>query len=95
MNIYAGNLNFKVDEDALKSIFEEYGTVSSVSIISDKYSGRSKGFGFVTMDDDDEAKSAIEGLNGTVLQDREIVVNEAKPRTEGNNRDRNQSRRRY
>jgi len=82
MNIYVGNLNFQVKESDLQEIFENYGEVSSVKIITDKYSGRSKGFGFVVMDNNDEAKKAIEGLNGTSIKEREIVVNEAKPKRE-------------
>jgi RNA recognition motif-containing protein len=82
MNIYVGNLNFQVKESELQEIFENYGEVASVKIITDKYSGRSKGFGFVVMENDDEAKKAIEGLNGTSIKEREIVVNEAKPRRE-------------
>jgi RNA recognition motif-containing protein len=81
MNIYVGNLNYKVNEEDLKDIFEEYGTVSSSKIIMDKYSGRSKGFGFVTMDDSNEANKAIEELNGATLENRVMVVNEARPRT--------------
>ncbi len=80
MNIYVGNLDFKVDENDLKDIFEEYGTVGSSKIITDKYSGKSKGFGFVTMEADDEAKKAIDELNGATLENREMVVNEARPR---------------
>lgn len=80
MNIYVGNLNFKVDENQLEGLFKEYGKVNSVKIISDKYSGRSKGFGFVEMENHDDANKAISGLNGTVHENREIVVNEAKPR---------------
>ena len=80
MNIYVGNLNFKVKESELQEIFENYGEVTSVKIITDKYSGRSKGFGFVEMQNDEEAKKAIEGLNGTSVKEREIVVNEAKPK---------------
>ena len=80
MNIYVGNLDFRVSEDDLKEIFEEYGTVSSVKIISDKFSGRSKGFGFVDMDNLDEAKKAIEELNGSTLENRTMTVNEAKPK---------------
>jgi len=80
MNIYVGNLNYKVNEDDLKGIFEDYGTVSSAKIITDKFSGRSKGFGFVTMDDEAEGNKAIEELNGAVLESREMVVNVAKPR---------------
>ena len=82
MNIYVGNLDFKVNEDELENIFQEFGDVSSTKIITDKYSGRSKGFGFVTMDNDDDAKKAIEALNGSTHESRTIVVNEAKPRKE-------------
>lgn len=82
MNIYVGNLNFKVDESDLEQAFAEYGEVSSCKIISDKYSGRSKGFAFITMDNDDEANTAIQELSGSLLKDREMVVNEAKPRKE-------------
>jgi RNA recognition motif-containing protein len=80
MNIYVGNLDYKVNESDLESLFSEYGTVSSVKIISDKYNGRSKGFGFVEMENDDEAKKAVSGLNGSSLKSRDITVNEAKPR---------------
>jgi RNA recognition motif-containing protein len=80
MNIYVGNLDFKVNETDLKGIFEEYGAVESVKIISDKFSGRSKGFGFVTMENKAEAQKAIDDLNGATLISREIVVNEAKPK---------------
>ncbi len=82
MNIYVGNLNFKVNEEELKNVFEEYGNVSSVKIITDKYSGRSRGFGFVTMEQDEEAKNAISELNGSTYANREMVVNEAKPKKE-------------
>ena len=79
MNIYVGNLNFKVKEEELAEIFAEYGTVDSAKIVMDKFSGRSKGFGFVTMDDN-AGKTAIEELNGATYADREMVVNEARPR---------------
>nr|NQU92855.1 RNA-binding protein [Bacteroidota bacterium] len=80
MNIYVGNLDFKVSENDLEGIFQEYGTVSSAKIIVDKYNGRSKGFGFIEMENQDEANSAIEGLNGKTFEDRAIVVNEARPK---------------
>jgi RNA recognition motif-containing protein len=80
MNIYVGNLDYKVNESDLESVFSEYGTVSSVKIISDKYNGRSKGFGFVEMENNDEGKKAVSGLNGSTLKNRDITVNEAKPR---------------
>ncbi len=82
MNIYVGNLNYRVNEDDLKEIFAEYGTVSSAKIIMDKYSGRSKGFGFVEMDSNEEGKKAIEELNGATYETREMVVNEARPKKE-------------
>ena len=80
MNIYVGNLDFKVNENDLEGIFEDYGTVSSAKIITDKFSGRSKGFGFVTMENQDEANKAIKELNGATWENRKIVVNEAKPK---------------
>jgi RNA recognition motif-containing protein len=82
MEIYVGNLDFKVSESDLESIFGEHGTVSSCKIITDKYSGRSKGFGFISMDNAEEANSAIEKLNGTKLGERDITVNEARPKKE-------------
>jgi len=80
MNIYVGNLDYKVNESDLESLFSKYGTVNSVKIISDKYNGRSKGFGFVEMENKDEAKKAVSELNGSSLKSRDITVNEAKPR---------------
>ena len=80
MNIYVGNLDYKVDEKLLEDTFREYGSVESVNIITDKYNGRSKGFGFVTMENNEEATKAISELNGTTLLSREIVVNEARPK---------------
>ncbi len=82
MNIYVGNLNFKVSENDLQEAFEAFGNVSEVKIITDKYSGRSKGFGFITMDDNEEGNKAVAELNGTEFMGREVVVNEAKPRKE-------------
>ncbi|MFO8056162.1 MAG: RNA-binding protein [bacterium] len=82
MNIYVGNLSYDVNEDQLRQSFEEYGEVSSVNIIKDKYSGQSKGFGFVEMSDDSKAMQAIEGLNDTELSGRRMNVNKAKPRTD-------------
>jgi RNA recognition motif-containing protein len=80
MNIYVGNLDFKATENDLETIFTDYGTVSSAKLITDKYSGRSKGFGFVTMDSQEEAEKAIAELNGASFMNRIIVVNEAKPK---------------
>jgi RNA recognition motif-containing protein len=80
MNIFVGNLDFKVNEHELEQLFNEYGTISSAKIINDKFTGRSRGFGFVEMNSQDEAKEAINALNGISVKGREIVVNEAKPR---------------
>jgi len=87
MNIYVGNLSYGVDEDGLKQTFGEFGEVTSVKIISDKFTGRSKGFGFVEMASDDQGKEAIEALNGKEMDGRNVTVNEARPRED--NRDRN------
>jgi RNA recognition motif-containing protein len=81
MDIYVGNLHYKVDEEVLREIFEEYGEVASVKIVTDSVTRRSKGFSFVTMNNDDEAKQAIEELNEGELMGRKIVVNQARPKT--------------
>ena len=86
MNIYVGNLNYEVNENDLVEVFESYGTVNSSKIITDKYNGRSKGFGFVTMENEEEANTAIKELNGASSEERDMVVNEAKPRKESFNR---------
>ncbi|MDA3892822.1 MAG: RNA-binding protein [Salinivirgaceae bacterium] len=80
MNIYVGNLNYKVEEESLKKVFSEYGTVESVKLIQDKMSGRSKGFGFVEMLDDTQGQQAIDSLNGSEYLDRKMVVNVARAR---------------
>jgi RNA recognition motif-containing protein len=80
MNIYVGNLDYRVDDQDLVEVFEDYGTVNQTKVITDRDSGRSKGFGFVTMDSKAEAKKAIEELNGATYEERRIVVNEAKPK---------------
>ena len=85
-NIYIGNLNYATTEDEVRDVFAQYGTVESVNIIIDRDTNRSKGFGFVEMQDEDSAKAAISALNGTDLNDREIRVNEAKKRSNSNNR---------
>ena len=79
-NIYVGNLAFSVTESELQSAFEEYGSVEKVSIIKDRETGRSRGFAFVEMNDDVEAKKAIEELNLASINDRKITVNEARPK---------------
>jgi cold-inducible RNA-binding protein len=83
MNIYVGNLAFGVSDDELRREFEAFGQVSSVNIIKDRYSGESKGFGFVEMSTDSEAEAAIAALNGKELKGRTITVNVARPRTDG------------
>ena len=83
MNIYVGNLSREVTEDELRKAFEAFGQVTSVNIIKDRYSGESRGFGFVEMATKSEAQAAINGLNGTSLGDRSLNVNEARPRSEG------------
>ena len=80
MNIYVGDLSSDVTEDDLKAVFSEFGEVDSVNIIKDKFSGRSKGFGFVEMPNNSEADKAIEALNGTELKRRNLKVNQAQPR---------------
>jgi RNA recognition motif-containing protein len=82
MNIYVGNLAYDVTEDDLRKMFEAFGQVSSINIITDKFSGESKGFGFVEMPTKAEAQSAINDLNGKELKGRAISVNEARPRPE-------------
>ncbi len=83
MNIYIGNLSYEVTEEDLKQAFEAFGKVESVKIIKDKYTNRSKGFGFVEMPGKAQAQSAIDGLNGKELKGRNLNVNEARPRSEG------------
>jgi RNA recognition motif-containing protein len=85
MNIYVSNLSFNVIDEDLKAFFEEYGEVSSARIITDKFSGRSRGFGFVEMPNDEEAKKAIAELDKGVVEGRAINVTEAKPREERSN----------
>jgi len=82
MNIYVGNLSFNITEDDLRQAFEGFGQVASASIIKDKFSGQSKGFGFVEMPSADEAKAAISGMNGKEMKGRTLNVNEARPRTD-------------
>ena len=82
MRIYVGNLSYDVTEEELQQEFTTYGEVTSVSILTDKFSGRPKGFGFVEMASKSEAEAAIAGLNGKTLKERTIMVNEARPRTD-------------
>ena len=80
MNIYVGNLNYRVREEDLRHVMEEYGTVDSVKIIKDRDTGRSKGFGFVEMPDDEDASKAISELNEAEFEGRQMVVKEALPK---------------
>lgn len=80
MNIYVGNLSYDVNDKQLREVFEAYGEVSSAKVITDRNSGRSKGFGFVEMDNKAEAEAAIEQLDGAEIDGRPVKVNEAKPR---------------
>lgn len=86
MNIFVGSLPFSIEEADLRESFEAYGAVDSVKIISDKFTGRSKGYGFVEMPNDDEAQKAIDELNGATVQGRAIVVNKSEPKPEGERR---------
>jgi RNA recognition motif-containing protein len=82
MNIYVGNLSFDVTEEELRQTFEAYGQVESATIVKDKFSGQSRGFGFVEMPTKAEAMSAISGVNGKDLSGRTLNVNEARPRSD-------------
>lgn len=82
MNIYVGNLPYSVTDEDLRAAFAAFGSVASAKIIMDRYSGRSKGFGFVEMDNDAEAEEAIKSLDNTDMQGRNLRVNQAKPRTD-------------
>jgi len=82
MRIYAGNLSYSVTDDNLRAAFADFGNVDSADVVMDRSTGRSKGFGFVEMSDANEAKAAIEGLNGKDLDGRALNVNEARPRAE-------------
>jgi len=83
MNIFVSNLSFRISDDDLKQLFEEYGEVTSAKVITDKFSGRSRGFGFVEMKTDEEGTKAIEELNQADYDGKQILVSIAKPRTEG------------
>ncbi len=82
MNIYVGNLAYSVTDDDLRELFSEFGEVRSASVISDKATGQSKGFGFVEMKDNSAAETAIKDLNGKQVKGRALKVNEAKPRAD-------------
>lgn len=82
MNIYVGNLSYSTTDDELRSLFAQYGEVSSVNLVTDKYTGQSKGFAFVEMAKQADAEAAIKGLNETAIKGRNLKVNQARPRTE-------------
>lgn len=79
MNIYVGNMNFDLGNDDLYNLFSQFGTVTSAKIINDKVTGRSKGFGFVEMENDEDARKAISSLNESEVKSRKLIVNEARP----------------
>ena len=83
MKIYIGNMSFDTTEETVRQAFEAYGEINSINLISDRDTGRPKGFGFVEMANDEHAKAAIAGLNGTDMGGRTVNVNEARPRPEG------------
>ena len=83
MNIYVGNLSWSMTDEDLTNLFTPYGVVTSGKILKDKMSGRSKGFGFVEMEDDEAARTAISNLNETEVMGRKLIVNESQPRPEG------------
>jgi len=83
MNIYVGNLSWSMTDDDLSNLFSQYGTVTSAKILKEKNTGRSKGFGFVEMEDEEAAKTAIATLNESEVQGRKLIVNESQPRPEG------------
>jgi len=82
MNIYVGNLTFDVSEDDLREAFEQFGEITEVRLIMDKFSGKSKGFGFIEMPSKDEAEKAIEEMNGKDFKGRDLTVNEARPKVD-------------
>ena len=82
MRMYVGNLSYETTEDDLRKSFEAFGTVESVAVVTDKYTGKSKGFGFVEMASREEAQAAMSGLDGQQLGDRTLKVDEARPRPE-------------
>ncbi len=88
MNIYVGNLSWSMTDEDLLNLFTPYGSVLSSKILKDKMTGRSKGFGFVEMSDDESARSAIAGLHETEVMGRKLIVNESQPRPEGEYRKR-------
>ena len=96
MNIFISNLNFNINDEELRGLFEEFGEVTSSKVITDKITGRSRGFGFVEMSDDEKGKEAIDKLNGSEFKGRELNVSVARPREDSGNRNNfNRGRRDY
>ena len=82
MRIYVGNLNYRTTEEGLAELFGEFGEVENASVVTDRQTGQSRGFGFVEMQNDEEARKAIEEINGREFEERTLTVNEARPRAE-------------
>ena len=91
-NLYVGNLSYETNEDTLRTLFAEYGQIESVNLITDRYTGRSRGFAFVEMSTEQAAQEAMSGLNGKQVDDREIKVDKAKPKSDSRSSDRGGSR---
>jgi len=91
-NLYVGNLSYDTNEDTLRTLFAEYGEIEAVNLISDRYTGRSRGFAFVEMSTEEAAQQAMSGLNGKQVDDREIKVDKAKPKSDSRSSDRGRSR---
>jgi RNA recognition motif-containing protein len=91
-NLYVGNLSYDTTEETLRTLFAEYGEIESVNLISDRYTGRSRGFAFVEMSTEQAAQEAMSGLNGKQVDDREIKVDKAKPKSDSRSSDRGRSR---
>ena len=91
-NLYVGNLSYDTTEDTLRTLFAEYGQIESVNLITDRYTGRSRGFAFVEMSTEEAAQQAMSGLNGKQVDEREIKVDKAKPKSDSRTSDRGRSR---
>jgi RNA recognition motif-containing protein len=91
-NLYVGNLSYDTTEDTLRTLFAEYGQIESVNLITDRYTGRSRGFAFVEMSTEQAAQQAMSGLNGKQVDEREIKVDKAKPKRDSRDSDRGRSR---
>ena len=91
-NLYVGNLSYETTEETLRTLFAEYGEIESVNLISDRYTGRSRGFAFVEMSTEEAAQQAMSGMNGKQVDEREIKVDKAKPKSDSRTSDRGHSR---